>query len=111
MLAFESGRVCSTSPENTAADFGTSLPFNQAEPVVYNIAEAVSPPSICAGNRNTSQQHIADRSFDCDMSRDDSRMFDCNHPKRAKGFRSMRLLDSVHSPGNYSAQVSHPSSQ
>ena len=46
------------SPANTAADFGTSLPFNQAAPFVYNMADAVSPASItCAGNRIASKQH------------------------------------------------------
>src|SRR5258708_25821977 len=62
MLAVESGRVCNMSPENTAADFGTSLPFSQAAPFVYNMADAVSPASItCAGNRINSKQHTADR--------------------------------------------------
>jgi hypothetical protein len=58
------------SPENTAADFGTSLPFNQAAPFVYNMAEAVSPASItCAGNRIASRQHTADRSLDMGSDR------------------------------------------
>jgi len=62
------------SPENTAADFGTSLPFNHAEPFVYSMADAVSPASIiCAGNRIASKQHTADRSADSDMGSDHSR--------------------------------------
>src|SRR5260370_33551477 len=70
MRAVESGRVCNMSPANTAADFGTSLPFNQAAPLVYSMADAVSPASItCAGNRIASKQHTADRSLDCDMVR------------------------------------------
>jgi hypothetical protein len=70
MLAVESARVCSRSPENTAADFGTSLPFNQAAPFVYNMAEAVSPASITwAGNKIDKKQHTADRNADCDMGR------------------------------------------
>jgi hypothetical protein len=73
MLAVESGRVCNMSPENTAADFGTSLPFNQAAPFVYNMADAVSPASmICAGKRIASKQHTADRNADCDMGSDHS---------------------------------------
>jgi hypothetical protein len=74
MLAVESARVCSMSPENTAADFGTSLPFNQAAPLIYSIAAAVSPASIiCAGNIAASKQHTADRNADCDMGSDHSR--------------------------------------
>ena len=70
MLALESARVCNMSPENTAADFGTSLPFNQAEPFVYNMADAVSPANmICAGKTNINKQHTADRNADCDMGR------------------------------------------
>src|ERR1039458_7368065 len=71
MFAVESERVCSRSPENMAADFGTTLPFTQAEPVVYNIADADSHASICAGNRHASRQHTAARSSDRDMSRRD----------------------------------------
>jgi hypothetical protein len=68
MLAVESGLVCNMSPENTAADFGTSLPFNQAAPFVYSMADAVSPATIiCAGNTTASKQHTAERSADCDM--------------------------------------------
>jgi hypothetical protein len=62
------------SPLNTAADFGTSLPFNQAAPFVYNMAAAVSAANInCAGNTTTSKQHRADRNADCDMGSDHSR--------------------------------------
>ncbi len=75
MLAVESERVWSKSPEYNAADFGTALPFNHAEPAVYNIADAASSPSICAGNRKASKQHKADRSADVDMAEKDSRMF------------------------------------
>ncbi len=70
MLAVESARVCNRSPEKTAADFGTSLPFNQAGPFVYNMADVVSAASIiCAGNTIASKQHTADRNADCDMIR------------------------------------------
>src|SRR5229473_5516317 len=75
MLAVESGRVCNMSPANTAADFGTSLPFSQAAPFVYNMADAVSPASItCAGNTIASKQHTADRNADSDMGSDHSRI-------------------------------------
>ena len=80
MLAVESERVWSKSPEYTAADLGTALPFNHAEPAVYNIADAASSPSICAGNEKASKQHKADRSadVDVDMTEKDSRMFEIN---------------------------------
>src|SRR5208282_2909627 len=82
MLAVESGRVCNISPENTAADFGTSLPFNQAAPFVYNMADAVSPASMtCAGNRIASKQHTADRSLDSDMGPDLSQISGFSNPK------------------------------
>src|ERR1039458_7028121 len=75
MLAVESARVCNRSPAKTAADFGTSLPFNQAAPFVYNMAVAVSPASIIwTGNTTASKQHTADRNADCDMGSDHSRI-------------------------------------
>src|SRR5271157_5924469 len=77
MLAVESERVCSMSPENMAADFGTTLPFTQADPVVYSMADADSPASIRAGNTHASRQHTADRNSDRVMSRRDSRIFFC----------------------------------
>src|SRR5208283_2374278 len=98
ILAVESERVCNRSPENTATDFGTSLPFNQAAPFVYNIDDAVSPASIsCAGNRIASKQHTADRSLDCDMGSDHSRTSGLDYPKPVEGRRSIRFFDSVHS--------------
>jgi hypothetical protein len=61
------------SPENMAADFGTSLPFTHAAPFVYNIADAVSPASVtCAGSRIASKQHSAD--LNDDMGSDRSRI-------------------------------------
>src|ERR1019366_1755244 len=98
MLAVESGRVCNMSPENTAADFGTSLPFNQAAPFVYNMADAVSPASIiCAGNRIASKQHTAHRNLESDIGSDHSTFLDCFHRKPVKGYRSIRLCAFVHS--------------
>src|SRR5208282_6282142 len=70
MLAVESGRVCNRSPANSATDLGASLPFTQAAPVVYNMADGVSPASIiCAGNTIASKQHTTDRNADSDMIR------------------------------------------
>ncbi len=61
------------SPVKTAADFGASLPFNHAAPLVYNMADAVSPASIvCAGNRIASAQHTTDLNADSDIASDNS---------------------------------------
>src|SRR5271165_6618381 len=96
MLAVESARVCSRSPEKTAADFGTSLPFSQAGPFVYNIAVGVSPArAICAGNTIASKQHTTDRNADSDIFRITVRItpafFDFAYTKPANGYRSMRF--------------------
>ena len=74
MLAEESERVCSKSPEKTAADLGTCVPFNHAGPAVYNMAEAVSSPIICKGNKNASKQQTIGRKADDDMTGNGSRM-------------------------------------
>lgn len=76
MLAVESERVCSMSPENIATVFGTVLPFTQAEPLVYNIADGDSPASICAGNTTASKQLIAERSTECDMCFEEMDIFE-----------------------------------
>jgi hypothetical protein len=98
------------SPENKAADFGTSLPFNQAAPFVYNMADAVSPASIvCAGNRIASKQHIAHRSLDSDMGSDHSNISGLFYPKPVKGYRSMRLFclsSIILSPPNGNVKMS-----
>jgi hypothetical protein len=61
------------SPVNTAADLGASLPFNHAVPLVYNMADAVSPANIiCAGNRIASTQHTTDLNADSDIASDSS---------------------------------------
>src|SRR5713226_8227618 len=81
------------SPENTAADFGTSLPFSQAAPFVYSMADAVSPASIiCAGNRINSKQHTADRNADCDMVRVTPAFLDFSYRKPLEGCRSIRFV-------------------
>src|SRR5580700_8587031 len=98
MLADELGLVWSRSPVNTAADFGTSLPFNQAEPLVYNMAAAVSAASIiCAGNTRTIKQHRAERKADCAMGPITPTFLDFGNGKPVKGWRSMRLLVYMHS--------------
>jgi hypothetical protein len=75
MLAEDSGCVCSRSPENTAADFGAGLPFNQAEPWVYSMADGTSCANIiCVGNTIASKQNTADPSLDRDIESDLSRM-------------------------------------
>src|SRR5271157_1117158 len=103
MLAVESGRVCNMSPENTATDFGTSLPFNQASPFVYNMADAVSPASIiCAGNAIASKQHTADRNADCDMGSDHSAFLNLVNLKPVKDYTSMRLFPLPYTPKSLS---------
>src|ERR1700722_19932864 len=101
MLAVESGRVCNRSPEKTAADFGTSLPFNQAAPLVYSMADAVSPANItCAGNRIANKQQTADRNADRGMVRITPALEDFGYSKPVKGYRSIRLFrlfGAVHS--------------
>src|SRR5260370_41579266 len=80
-------------PETPAADFGTSLPFSQAAPFVYNMADAVSPASItCAGNRINSKQHTADRNADCDMVRMTPAFLDFSYRKPLEGCRSIRFV-------------------
>jgi hypothetical protein len=85
----ESARVCNISPENTAADLGTSLPFNQAAPFVYNMAVAVSPASIaCTGNRIDNKQHTTDRNLISDIGPDHSHcseLFVIVSPQRVAG--------------------------
>src|SRR6266496_955796 len=66
-LAVESDRVCTRSPEKTAADLGTVLPFSQAAPFVYSMAEAESAASNCIGNSMASRQLSKDLYADCDM--------------------------------------------
>jgi len=45
MFAEESWLVWSVSPENTATDFGISVPLTQAGPFAYTIPEAEPWPS------------------------------------------------------------------
>src|ERR1700686_2249554 len=76
ILAVEPGRVCNKSPEKTAEDLGTSLPFNQATPFVYKMADAVSAANMtCTGKTRASKQHTADRKADSDMGLDSSRVY------------------------------------
>jgi hypothetical protein len=88
-LAVESERVCSKSPENTAIVLGAAPPFTQAEPFVYNIAEADSPDaSACIGNAIASTQQTTLRSSRRgDMQ--DFRMGRLDYRKVAKGCRSI----------------------
>jgi hypothetical protein len=81
------------SPENTAADLGTALPLSQAEPFAYNIAEAESAASNCAGTNIASRKLNADRSAFCDMAELAPAIFKISiNPIPQKGRRSMMLL-------------------
>ncbi len=60
-MALESGRVCTKSPENTAADLGTVVPLIHAMPFEYSMADAESAASNCAGTNIANMMLNADR--------------------------------------------------
>src|SRR6266496_6716439 len=66
-LAVESDRVCTRSPEKTAADLGTTLPFSQAGPFVYSMAKAEPAATNRIGRKITSRQPRTNLHSDCDM--------------------------------------------
>src|SRR6266481_1299449 len=91
-LAVESGRVCTRSPANTAADLGTVLPLIQAVPFEYSIADAESAASKCAGSNIASTTLNTDRSAACDMVKLTPACFTISdNPSPQKGCRSMIL--------------------
>jgi hypothetical protein len=65
--AVESGRVCTKSPVNTAADLGTMLPLTQAVPFAYSIADAESAANNCPGSNIASTILKTARSTVSDM--------------------------------------------
>src|ERR1700751_4176053 len=91
-LAVESGRVCTRSPEKTAADLGTVVPLIQAVPFEYNMAEAESAASNCAGTNivNTTLNTVC-RAL-CIMKFSTPTQFSVSdNPIPQKGCRSMIL--------------------
>jgi len=107
MLAVESGRVCNISPENMAAVFGTVLPFTHAEPLVYKIAEGVSPADISAGKTTASNQHMAERSTERDMELNDPDMCELRLSYSRKRLPVNGLVVAGYSRVTASAELSH----
>jgi len=90
----ESGRVCTKSPEKTAADLGTVLPLIQAVPFEYSMADAESAASSCAGINIANTTLNTDRPAFCIMFKvTPASVTSLVHPIPPMGCRSMILLN------------------